>query len=67
MQYFEMADMRGIVLYYEIKLRKNTGLTETVSFIVVHELIAYQNIYIFKRLPPQTLAKIKENNIALDM
>lgn len=47
-----MADMRGIVLYYEIKLKKNTGLTETVSFIVVHELIAYQNIYIFKRLPP---------------
>lgn len=45
-----MVDMRGIALYYEIKLKKNTGLTENVSFIVVHEIFAYQNIYILTRL-----------------
>lgn len=45
-----MVDMRGIALYYEIQLKKNKGLTENVSFIVVLQIFAYQKIYIFSRL-----------------
>lgn len=38
-----MVDMRGIALYNEIKLKKkNTGLTENISFIVVLEIFAYK-------------------------
>lgn len=55
-----MVDMRGIALYNEIKLKKNTGLTENISFIVVLEIFAYKIFTFLQGWLIKRLLKLKK-------